>query len=135
MRGDEFFREAARRAPFSKMHPKMASFFKEYLAREKVIRFNGQFVVNTHFPPYPGPAFDSLANNFSHAGDIGALEVHLLEPCATGRLSGRTDALLNGAERQLILDYQAEAAADESLPILSSYTYLESPGVFGCGAG
>ncbi len=304
MKGNEFFLEASKRPPFSKLHPMVASFFKQYLEQEKVIQFNDQFILNTHFPPYPSPAFDRLADNFSQVGDchnrrlysvawavtnkcdfhcwhcynagrsredvpfeglkrvasdlqkmgavmitltggepllrhdlekivglfdernclilgttgsgldpvrardlkenglfgvgisldsaseeihdhlrgvkgafrtavkglqvaaseglypylvsvathgflkaenfwpflrfakdIGALEVHLLEPSATGRLAGKQDALLSGSERQRILEYQAEVANNEDLPILSSYTYLESPEAFGCGAG
>jgi protein-L-isoaspartate O-methyltransferase len=69
------------------------------------------------------------------ARDIGAREVHLLEPCAVGRLAGREDVLLGAAERQLILKYQEEAADKVDLPVLSSYAYLESPETFGCGAG
>jgi MoaA/NifB/PqqE/SkfB family radical SAM enzyme/protein-L-isoaspartate O-methyltransferase len=69
------------------------------------------------------------------AGAAGALEVHLLEPSATGRLVGRTDLVLSAAERRLILDLQREVAQCDELPILSSYAYLESPDAFGCGAG
>ena len=69
------------------------------------------------------------------AADAGALEVHLLEPSATGRLADRADVLLSPAERQLILDYQVEVAQDDTLPILSTFTHLESPNAFGCGAG
>ena len=69
------------------------------------------------------------------AGDIGAREVHLLEPCPTGRLAGRSEVVLSPAERRKILDYQNEVACDESLPILSSLAHLESPDAFGCGAG
>ncbi len=59
----------------------------------------------------------------------------MLEPSATGRLAGRSDVLLSAAERQMILDYQGQVAADERLPVLSSYAYLESSAAFGCGAG
>ena len=69
------------------------------------------------------------------AGGSGALEVHLLEPSATGRLAGCDDVLLSGPERRRIFDYQTQLAADDTLPILSSYAYLESAGAFGCGAG
>jgi MoaA/NifB/PqqE/SkfB family radical SAM enzyme/SAM-dependent methyltransferase len=65
----------------------------------------------------------------------GALEVHLLEPSATGRLAGREDVLLRGAERRQLLEYQKEVAVREDLPILSSFAYLESANAFGCGAG
>ena len=60
MRGDEFFRMMATRRPFSRMHPRVAEFFKEYLAHEKVARFGDRFILNMHFPPYPGPAFDAF---------------------------------------------------------------------------
>lgn len=304
MRGDDFLREVANRPPFSKLHPSVAGFFKDYMANEKVISFRDQFVLNTHFPPYPSRAFDSLVEHFGQigearggqlysvtlavtnrcnyrcwhcynvkrsqedlplpaleklvtqlqdlgavmvtltggepllrddleqiaglfdersclivgttgwkltparaaalrasgvfgmgvsldstdaaehdrlrgrpgafqaaidalriageaglypyvvsvathdfldrdrfmrfmqfAGQSGALEVHLLEPSATGKLAGNTDALLAKAERERILEYQEEVARDGGLPILSSYVYLESPEAFGCGAG
>ena len=304
MRGDEFLTQVLSRPPFSKMHPKIAVFFKEYLSNEKVVEFNGRFVVNTHFPPYPGGAFDNFAEHFGSlgevtqrrlysvtlavtnrcnyncwhcynagrnqcdtelstlkhiagqlqelgavhvtltggepllrtdlekiaaafdesifltlnttgdgltpqraralrdagifnvgvsidstdadehdrmrgkpeafrtaveaiglaaehglypyviamathdflqadhfsafmrfAGQIGAMEVHLLEPCATGKLAGNKDAALSSADKQLILRYQKEVAQDDSLPILSCFRYLESPQAFGCGAG
>ncbi len=304
MRGNEFFKKVAKKEPFSRLHPRVAAFLKDYLSHEKVISFNNQFVVNTHFPPYPGPAFNNLAEYFDQIGqsekrhfysvtfavtnrcnyncwhcynagrsqedipfevikkviaelkELGAvivtltggepllrkdlenivdlfdersclilgttgegltkertwalkdkslfavgisldsaieeehdrfrgvkgafqtalkgigiasetglypyivsvatheflqrerfmsflqfaskakaLEVHLLEPCAIGRLTGRSNVLLTYDERQLIFDYQEEIAQRDDLPILSSYTYLESPEAFGCGAG
>ena len=304
MRGDEFFRRFAGTRPFSLMHPAVAAFFGQYLAGEKVKQFGESFVLNTHFPPYPGGAFDNLADHFASVGesagrrlysitlavtnrcpyncwhcynagrsqqdlpldtltslagelqslgavmvtltggepllrrdlervvaafdgrtctmlnttghglnadrarsfadaglfavgvsldsrdeaehdrlrgkagafrtalaavetaadaglypyviavatheflerdafmrfvefarDSGALEVHLLEPSATGKLAGNEQVVLSAAERQLIVDYQAEIAAREDLPIVSSFTYLESERAFGCGAG
>ncbi len=69
------------------------------------------------------------------AAACGAVEVHLLEPGAIGKLTGRTDVLLSPKERQQILAYQHEAAERDDLPILSSFTYIESPDAFGCGAG
>jgi len=70
-----------------------------------------------------------------YAGSCGALEVHLLEPSATGRLTGRSDVLLTASERSEILRYQKEVARREELPLLSTLTYLESIDAFGCGAG
>jgi MoaA/NifB/PqqE/SkfB family radical SAM enzyme/SAM-dependent methyltransferase len=69
------------------------------------------------------------------AAESGALEVHLLEPCATGKLAGKQEVLLCKEDRELILNYQKEIARDDNLPILSSFLYLESPEAFGCGAG
>jgi MoaA/NifB/PqqE/SkfB family radical SAM enzyme/protein-L-isoaspartate O-methyltransferase len=69
------------------------------------------------------------------AADSGALEVHLLQPSATGKLKDQTDVLLTDAERRSILSYQRQVAERDDPPILSSYIYLESPDAFGCGAG
>ena len=304
MRGDEFFVRMAARPPFTKLHPDVAAFLKDYLGGEKVIQFRGRSVVNTQFPPYPSPAFDRLVENFGLVGDAGAgrlysvtlavtnrcsfacwhcynagrsqqdlplavlqklaadlqemgavivtltggepllrddleriagcfdprtclivgttgdgltperaarlaaagmfgagisldsedeaehdrlrgrpgafhialtaldtarnaglypyvvavatrrllererffsflrfarqqgaLEVHLLEPSLTGNLAGRTDVALRASDRRTIVEYQRDAARDDSLPILSSFTYLEGPDAFGCGAG
>jgi MoaA/NifB/PqqE/SkfB family radical SAM enzyme/SAM-dependent methyltransferase len=304
MRGDTFFSEVSKRPPFTKLHPRMASYLKEYLSGEKVAEFDGRFVLNTHFPPYPSPAFENLVRQFNLVGDAaerrlysvtlgatnrcsfncwhcynagrsekdvplkaledlakrlqalgtvmvtltggepllredleeiagafdettslilgttgdgltaerarrlrergvfavgisldttdekehdrmrgregafrvaldgletagenglypyavtvashelldperffpflefardaGAREVHLLEPSATGRLAGQTEMLLTGEERRTILEYQKQVAADEDLPVLSTFLYLESAEAFGCGAG
>lgn len=304
MRGDEFFVRVSNRPPFTKLHPRIAAFLKNYLAQEKVVAFGDRFVVNTNFPPYPSRAFDQMAEQFGQLGDAasrrlysvtlavtnrcpfncwhcynagrnqtdmplaavqslahdlqdlgavivtltggepllrddlaeivrsfddrsclilgttgegltparardlrqgglfavgisldsdqenehdrlrgregayqtalralgvareaglypyvvsvatreflersrftaflrlaastGALEVHLLEPSATGRLAGRTDVLLKAPERQQIFQYQEEMAREKDLPIVSSFAYLESPEAFGCGAG
>jgi MoaA/NifB/PqqE/SkfB family radical SAM enzyme/SAM-dependent methyltransferase len=304
MRGDLFFAQMSKRPPFTKLHPQLAGFLKDYLAHEKVVQFGEQHVVNTHFPPYPSRAFEQLVDGFSAVGDAehkrlysvtlavtnrcdfncwhcynsgrsqddisldalkqlavdiqdrgavmvtltggepllrddleeivaafddrsclilgttgdqlsrerarrlkhaglfalavsldsveplehdrmrgrdgafntaiegigvardeglypyvvavatreflveehffsfmrfvgeaGALEVHLLEPSATGRLADRKDVLLSADERERILQYQQQVAEDSTLPILSSYTYLEGPTAFGCGAG
>ncbi|MHC4266747.1 MAG: radical SAM protein, partial [Planctomycetota bacterium] len=69
MKGDEFFTQVLSKPPFSKMHPKVASFFKDYLYKEKVVRFNGHYVLNTHFPPYPSRAFDNFVEDFSLIGE------------------------------------------------------------------
>jgi MoaA/NifB/PqqE/SkfB family radical SAM enzyme/SAM-dependent methyltransferase len=304
MRGDEFFSQVSHRPPFTRLHPRVAAFLKNYFANEKVIPFAGRFVVNTNFPPYPSAAFDRLVGQFANPGDggarrlysvtlavtnrcpfncwhcynagrseadmpfpvvqglagqlqqlgavmvtltggepllrddlpdiaaafderscvivgttgeelmpataqrlresgvfavgisldsdnedehdwrrgrkgafksalralriardhglypyvvtvatrdvlprdrflpflefagrAGALEVHVLEPSASGRLAGQASVLLTGPERQQIIAYQAEVARDETLPVLSSFAYLESPQAFGCGAG
>jgi MoaA/NifB/PqqE/SkfB family radical SAM enzyme/protein-L-isoaspartate O-methyltransferase len=304
LRGDEFFARLAGRAPFNRLHPRVAAFFKQYLSHEKVVAFGDRHVVNTHFPPFPSPAFETFVNGFSSlgssehrnlysvtlavtnrcefrcwhcynsgrseadlplpvlhrlasdlqslgtvmitltggepllrpdlediarsfdarscvivgttgwgldadrakrlreagvfgvgisldsadeqehdrlrgraggfaaaltalqaardaglysyivtvathaflapghvdrflrlAGQGGALEVHVLEPSPTGQLAGRRDVLLSAAERKDLLAHQARVAADHSLPILSTYAYLESGDAFGCGAG
>lgn len=304
MRGDRFFQQVGGRAPFSRMAPKVMSFFQEYLQHEKVISFQDRYVMNTHFPPYPSAAFDRMAEQFAAIGEVdsrrlfsvtlavtnrcgyrcwhcynagrsqsdlplsafrslaaeldrmqtvmvtltggepllradleeiaaafgqgicltlnttgdgltyeralrlresglfavgvsldsgdeqehdrlrgmpgafrtalaalntaeraglypyiisvasrklleperfyaflrfarnaGAREVHLLEPCATGNLTGKHAAVLTEQERTTILEYQKSVATDDELPILSTFSYFESPEAFGCGAG
>jgi protein-L-isoaspartate O-methyltransferase len=78
---------------------------------------------------------DSFFSFLRFVQERGGLEVHLLEPCATGNLLGDSKALLADEDRQRILDYQRMVACDESLPILSSFLYLEGAQAFGCGAG
>jgi len=304
MKGKEFLGQVLHEAPFSKLHPKVAAFLKDYLAHEKVVTFGGKHVLNTHFPPYPSAAFDNMAAQFNAIGEVsekslfsvtlavtnrcpyncwhcynagrsqhdtplenlldavrqlqernvvnvtltggepllrsdleevarafddrtclilnttgagltperaralkdsgvfavgisldsadpaehdrmrgkkgafdtavaalamasaaglypyiiavatheflqperfeafmqfaakcGALEVHLLEPSATGKLAGQSEVLLNHKERLQVLDFQHKVADREDLPILSSFLYVESPEAFGCGAG
>lgn len=304
MQGSKFFEQVGKKPPFSRLHPQVGAFFKEYLSHEKVITFQGRRVVNTHFPPYPSRAFEQLVEQFSLVGDsrerrlysvtigvtnrcgyrcwhcynagrsqqdmplallremapqfqalgaatvtlsggepllredleeivgafddrscavlnttgwglteerarrlrdrglfgmgvsldttdpeehdrlrgkpgafraamealkiagraglypyvialgtrsflerehfrsymrfvqeAGALEVHVLEPNATGRLANRPDVVLSEREREVLLGYQQEVARDDRLPVLSTFLYLESPEAFGCGAG
>lgn len=302
MLGTAYFERIASLPPLTKLHPKVGAFFRDYLKGEKAIEFGGQLVVNTHFPPWPGRAFEALAEQLieaswgrrlysvtvaltnrcpfacwhcynagrsqkdigtahwqrlaaelqdrgavivtltggepllrddleeiaasfdertcvilgttgwgltqerAHAlkaagffavgisldsadeaehdrlrgrpgafraalralslcaeaglypyvvtvarrellaaerflpfmrfvGEQGGLEVHLLEPCPAGRLKGDTEVPLKSHERARILDLQHEVARREDLPILSSFTYLERPEAFGCGAG
>jgi SAM-dependent methyltransferase len=69
------------------------------------------------------------------AAEIGAREVHLLEPVPTGKLAENQQAALRQDDRQRIINYQKEFAGRDDFPILSSFLYLESPEAFGCGAG
>ncbi len=85
MKGDEFFAELAQRPPFTKLHPKVAAFFKDYLSQEKVIRFDDRFVVNTNFPPYPGRAFDNLAEGFRWLGDSNQRRLYSVTLAVTNR--------------------------------------------------
>ncbi len=303
--GSDFLQQMASLPPFNRMHPRLAGFFRDYLAAEKFARFGDRYVLNTHFPAYPSPAFDRMAEHFGLIGEpgserklysltwavtnrcnyrcwhcynagrsqtdlplksmrdvaaqlaamkvtvlaltggepllrddleeiaacfdertsiiigttgegltrerataladagvfalgvsldsaiesehdrlrgmpgafttagralnfarqaglytyvvgvatreflqpekfmdymclakeLGAYEVHLLEPSPTGRLAGHNQVTLGSAERKKILDYQHKIAARPDLPVLSSLTYLESAGAFGCGAG
>jgi MoaA/NifB/PqqE/SkfB family radical SAM enzyme/SAM-dependent methyltransferase len=304
MKGQEFLAQVLHEAPFSRLHPKVAAFLKEYLEHEKVVEFGGRYVVNTQFPPYPSGAFDNMAAQFNAIGEVaqrslfsvtlavtnrcpyncwhcynagrsqqdvplsalqetarqlqelnvvsvtltggepllrsdlaevagafgaktclflnttgagltldraralkdsglfamgvsldsvdaaehdrmrgregafasavkalelagtaglypyvvavathdvirperfgafmrfaaecGALEVHLIEPSATGKLAGRRDVLLSRDEKQRILGFQREMAERPDLPILSTFLYVESAGAFGSGAG
>jgi hypothetical protein len=99
MRGDEFFAEVAHRPPFTKLHPQVAAFFKDYLANEKAVRFGGRFVVNTNFPPFPSRAFENLAEGFRSLGDAGqrrlfsvTLAVTTGAPTTAGTATTRAEA-------------------------------------------
>ncbi|HPM25164.1 MAG TPA: radical SAM protein [Phycisphaerae bacterium] len=101
MRGDEFFIQIAKRPPFSQLHPQVGAFFKSYLAHEKVIQFDGRWVVNTHFPPYPSPAFDRLADGFLQLGQARQRRLYSVTLAVTNRCAyhcwhcynaGRSDA-------------------------------------------
>ena len=78
MKGNEFFAQLSTRPPFTKLHPKMASFFQEYLSKEKIVSFGDQWVVNTHFPPYPSRAFDRFADQAVTIGTEGIVILHHL---------------------------------------------------------
>jgi MoaA/NifB/PqqE/SkfB family radical SAM enzyme/protein-L-isoaspartate O-methyltransferase len=89
MKGDEFFIKVANRPPFSKLHPAVAGFLKDYLSNEKVRLFNGQYVVNTHFPPFPSPAFDNLVEHFGGVGSVEKRRLYSVTLAVTNRCSYR----------------------------------------------
>ena len=65
MQGKEFLSKLLRQTPFNKIHPQVAVFLKNYLEYEKIVEFEGKYVINTHFPPFPSPAFDNMAEQFN----------------------------------------------------------------------
>lgn len=67
------------------MHPKTAAFFREYLSREKVVRFGDRFVMNTHFPPFPSRAFETLAAGFDRVGDADERNLFSVTLAVTNR--------------------------------------------------
>jgi MoaA/NifB/PqqE/SkfB family radical SAM enzyme/SAM-dependent methyltransferase len=69
MKGDAFLQSVAALAPFNRMHPQVAAFFRDYLAGEKTVPFGGRTVLSTHFPPYPSRAFDRMVEQFNRIGD------------------------------------------------------------------
>ena len=85
MQGNEVFSQVSQKPPFTKLHPKVAAFFKDYLAKEKVTRFGDQFVVNTHFPPFPSRAFDNLTDGFSLIGDSQERRLYSVTLAVTNR--------------------------------------------------
>ncbi len=85
MRGDVFLTQVLSRPPFSKMHPKVAAFFKNYLSNEKVMKFNEYSVMNTHFPPYPSGAFDNFAEHISEMGDAAKRRLFSVTLAVTNR--------------------------------------------------
>jgi len=68
MKGSDLFRQLACREPFTGLHPSVAAFFREYLSREKAVKSGDHFVINTHFPPFPSRAFDSIVRIDTESG-------------------------------------------------------------------
>jgi MoaA/NifB/PqqE/SkfB family radical SAM enzyme/SAM-dependent methyltransferase len=85
MRADEFLTQFLGKPPFSKMHPKVAAFFKNYLSNEKVVKFNDYFVLNTHFPPYPSRAFDNFVEHFNLIGQVSQRRLFSVTLAVTNR--------------------------------------------------
>jgi MoaA/NifB/PqqE/SkfB family radical SAM enzyme/SAM-dependent methyltransferase len=114
MKGSEFFIEAAKRPPFSKLHPNVAAFFKDYLAHEKVIRFGDRSVLNTHFPPYPSAAFDNLAAQFGRVGDAVERRLYSVTLAVTNRCHYRCWHCYNAGRREddVPLDAMQQLARD-----------------------
>ena len=100
MRGDAFFVELAARPPFTRLAPGMAAFFKDYLAREKVIRFRDQYVVNTNFPPYPSAAFDNLVEQFGQLGETRDRRLYSVTWAVTNRCEYRCWHCYNAGRSQ-----------------------------------
>ncbi len=83
-----------------------------------------EFLKREHFFPF-----------LEFVSQIGAREIHLLEPSPTGKLSSKKDVVLSKKERDLIFKYQDMVSKSDDLPVLSSFAYIESENAFGCGAG
>ena len=71
MKGSDLFAMVASRPPAARMDPAVAAFFKDYLENEKAARFGEQVVLNSHFPPFPGPAFDAFLQQVLTVGRAG----------------------------------------------------------------
>ncbi len=85
MKGNDFFERISNKPQFSKMHPKVAAFFKDYLSNEKALKFNDRWVLNTHFPPYPSRAFDNLVEHFNLIGDVNERNLFSVTLAVTNR--------------------------------------------------
>ena len=71
MKGSDLFHQRACREPFIGLHPSVANFFRDYLSREKAVKCGDHFVINIHFPPFPGKSFNNLAERFGALGEPG----------------------------------------------------------------
>jgi radical SAM protein with 4Fe4S-binding SPASM domain len=65
----------------------------------------------------------------------GARELRLLAPVATGSAVGCEAFMLRPEERQALCDFHIRHNRQRRGPAVASFAYLESPEVFGCGAG
>jgi MoaA/NifB/PqqE/SkfB family radical SAM enzyme/SAM-dependent methyltransferase len=68
MKAVDFFAQIAPESQISRLHPLIIHEFKKYLQHEKAIRFGDKFVINTHFPPFPSPAFTRFIESISLYG-------------------------------------------------------------------
>lgn len=69
------------------------------------------------------------------AGELGAMEVHLLDPAPAGRLVGCQLPESSPDQRAKMIDYQRRVAERDDWPILSFASLFESADWFGCAAG
>lgn len=68
--------------------------------------------------------------------DLGADELLLLEPLATGKLmNDSNDAFLAPCERAVLKNLHESSLRDKRLPKIYSFAYIEDAERFGCGAG
>ncbi len=128
MRGDEFFRQIATTPPFSGMHPKIAAFFKDYLSREKVIQFGEKYVMNTHFPPYPSRAFETLAAQFDRVGDAEERSLFSVTLAVTNRCMYRCWHCYNAGRTQKDVPLEALIALAAELQDMGAVTVTLSGG-------
>jgi MoaA/NifB/PqqE/SkfB family radical SAM enzyme/ubiquinone/menaquinone biosynthesis C-methylase UbiE len=61
---DEFFSEFMKRIDMTLFTPSFYKFLVDFLKFEKVRKFNGQYVINTFIPPFPGKAFDRFLSTY-----------------------------------------------------------------------
>jgi MoaA/NifB/PqqE/SkfB family radical SAM enzyme/ubiquinone/menaquinone biosynthesis C-methylase UbiE len=64
--------------------PSLYQYLLDFLEIEKVRRYNGQYVINTFIPPYPGPAFDRFLRTYFEEGrrtPIQAVDLAVTNAC------------------------------------------------------
>lgn len=95
MNGVEFFRMISSAPAFEGLHPRVGAFFKDYLSREKAVQFRGRYVINTHFPPWPGTSFDNLVEHYSSIGETNARTLYSVTLAVTNRCGYRCSRCYN----------------------------------------
>jgi MoaA/NifB/PqqE/SkfB family radical SAM enzyme len=65
----------------------------------------------------------------------GASELRVLTPVATGGFAGRPEAMLDEAERAELVRFHLQGNRRSDGPAIACAAHLESPELFGCGAG
>lgn len=69
------------------------------------------------------------------AEKCGVHEFRVLEPIPTGSFTGQNDEILSEDESKKLTDFHKQWNRKKSGPAISSFSYLESDQMFGCGAG
>ena len=107
MKGDEFLAQVGARPPFSRMNPRIGAFFKEYLSNEKIVKFGEFHVLNTHFPPYPSPAFDNMVAHYNTIAETGKRSLFSVTFAVTNRCMYNCRHCYNAGRGQEDLDLKA----------------------------
>jgi len=76
-----------------------------------------------------------LDRMYDLACEWGVGEFRLLAPVATGALAGCAAAMLSDDEMKALADFHVMHNRSPGGPVVASFAYLESPELFGCGAG
>ena len=60
----QFLDEFMKSVDLSLFTPSLYEYFDDYLGLQKVRKFDGQYVINSFIPPFPGRAFDRFLEGF-----------------------------------------------------------------------
>lgn len=80
-------------------------------------------------------ATGELERIYSLARELNAGELRVLSPVPTGSAAGCDQFCLTAAERKAVAEFHCRHNREPDGPAVAAFAYLESPEMFGCGAG